>query len=109
VELSGHQVVLGVDAAEGDSVLRCTADAGRVFRRRVVAVHEVEVAVLGDAGQHRVFIVEPDAVPSHVGNLQSWRQQLGVAGHHAKTGCVTLFGPVHEQLEAQADAQEGPS
>ena len=78
VELGGHQVVLGVDATEGDTVLRYAANASRVFRRDVVTVHEVEIAVLGNASQHWVLIVEPNVVPSHVGNLQSWRQQLGI-------------------------------
>ena len=75
MKLCGDQVSAGVDAAEWNAVFSGGADASSVFRIGVVAVDEVEKAVIWDAGQNGVavgcVIFERNAVPAHVRHLQS--------------------------------------
>ena len=69
VKLGGYEVSAGVDTAERDSVLGSAAYSFEVLRCGVIAVDEVEITVLRDTSDQRVFVLEGDVVPAHVGDF----------------------------------------
>ena len=57
-------IMLGAAMKETGNVLL-------VVGRCIVAVHEVEMASLGNIPKHGMFLLKLHAVPAHVGHLQS--------------------------------------
>ena len=70
VKLGGYEVSAGVDTAEWDSVLGRASYSFEVLRCGVIAVDEVEITVLRDSSDQRVWVLEVDVVPAHVWDLQ---------------------------------------
>ena len=66
VKLGGYEVSAGVDTAEWDSVLGRASYSFEVLRCGVIAVDEVEITVLRDSSDQRVWVLEVDVVPAHV-------------------------------------------
>ena len=109
VELGGHEVAPGVGAAKGHTIGGSTRYVGSVIRGGVVAVYKVEVTRRWNSLKHGVVNVKLHAVPAHVGDLQTCWQPLDSAGDDAEARGITLFGSVQQELQAQADAEEGPA
>ena len=83
----------------------------------MVGVHEIEVRARGDAGEERAVAGPLELVPAHLGDLElGGVGEAGeiepdhLAGKDAEAGVFAVFvADVEEELEAQADAQEGAS
>src|SRR5438477_2673329 len=110
MELRRDDVVSREHRGERHAVF-CLADHRRlVLRLRVIAVEEVEVAVVRDALEDWVLGALVDAVPAHVGDLLSTRQLLHAAGDDAEALVLAaLFAHGQQRLLAHADAEEWPA
>ena len=69
MKLGCYQVAVGVYATKPNTVLCGAVHSFGVFRRGVITMDEVEIAVLGDARDQRVLLLEVYAVPAHVWDL----------------------------------------
>ena len=70
-------------------------------------MHEVEVAAVGDPVPHRVRAGLRHGVPAHVRHLQLDLQPPDRPGEDAQALLpAVLFGRVHENLHAHADAEK---
>src|SRR5688572_28884110 len=111
MELGGVNVFKADGGAEGTAVVTRGGDHGRVFRRAVVAVDEVDLRALRQPFHQRGGVGEGELVPAHVGDLEGWvaiEVEAGDAARdQAETGVLAhLVARLEEELHAKTDAQE---
>src|SRR5471032_1955283 len=115
VELGGENIVARDGTAERRAVHGLADGVGRLFRLRVVTMHEIKIAVVRYALPQGMGHRLPDLVPAHLRHLEARAVvlQLAVeleahhfAGQQAKAGRVALLAGIEQHLPADAHAHQ---
>src|SRR3989344_102066 len=123
VELRGENVIPRHETGKADTVLGFAGAVLGIVHMRMVAVNEVEPALVGDARPARMGFTAPgagvtslaDTVPAHLGHLVAAAIGLDLAleaefhhlaGDQAQARGVLLFGVVEQHLHAHAHAHQ---
>src|SRR5690606_5613041 len=69
MKLGGKQVVASDHTRKSDAIHGFTENVGSLRRHRIVAVYEIEIAVIGDSFPQRMCGGLPDRIPSHLRHL----------------------------------------
>src|SRR4051812_22848362 len=109
VELDGKNIIPGHRAGKGPPIHGGGGGKGRIARRGIIAVHEVEPARVRDAGPQRMRPRLRHLVPAHVRNLESGQPEAGdLAAEQPEARGVALLAMLEQHLQANADAEKGP-
>src|SRR5471030_1977109 len=115
VELGGENIVARDGTAERRAVHGLADGVGRLFRLRVITMHEIKIAVVRYALPQGMGHRLPDLVPAHLRHLEARAVvlQLAVeleahhfAGQQAKASRVALLAGIEQHLLADAHAHQ---
>src|SRR5439155_8772486 len=110
VELCRRDVVNREYASEREAVVSGGDDTSRVIRHDDVRVNEVEVSPVRDVDEKTVRTASLDLIPPDVRDLLLGCQTDDPSRNHSETFNATiLVARGHENLQTQADPEEGPS
>src|SRR3954468_214853 len=108
-ELDGKNIIPGHRAGKGPPIHRGGGGKGRIARRWIVAMHEVEPARVRDAGPQRMRPRLRHLVPAHVRHLEPGQPEAGdLAAEQPEAGGVALLAMLEQHLQPNTDAEKGP-
>src|SRR5277367_2029557 len=111
VELSGDDVVARNRGGERQAVVARANRERRIVGNRIVRIDEIEVRVVGHAGEDSMGARLAHAVPSDLRNLERTAVERAritgdAAGDDAEAFGGVLFTAIEQHLDADADAEE---
>src|SRR5687768_4887328 len=107
MELDGKNIIPCDGAGKGRAVDRSRGRERRIARRRIVAMHEIEAAAVGNARPKGVWTGLRHFVPADVRDLEPAQGEARhAAGQHAETGGIALLAALEEHLQTDADAEK---
>src|SRR5205823_14445171 len=105
VELDRKDIIPSDCTGKGQTVAAGRRGNRCIRRQGVIAVHEVEPAIVGDALPQRVVAHLPDRIPSLLRNLQPTHRIAAKARHAAaqypQTGGIALLGTLEQHLRSE--------
>lgn len=91
MELETQNIVFAADSRNGLAVVSRSNDIGRIDRRFMIGMNEIDVRMSRQAFLEPVFLAEFQFIPSHVGHFQFRVERHDVTGQKAQAVIRTAF------------------